>query len=254
MMYALVTGATSGIGLEIAKILASMNYNLILVGRRFDRLEKIKLEIESSYSIKVVNMPFDLSDLSQCYKLIEETKEYNDINVVINSAGFGKVGYVTDISDEFDLGMIDTNIRALHVLTKHFAKRMEKGNIVNIASIAGTVPGPYMTVYGATKAYVINFSLALGYELKKMKKDVHITTVCPGPVDTEFNDVAEAGYKLKSITAKRCAEDIIKAMKKNKRILMVGPIMKILNFISRFMPYSLILPVEYNIQIKKSGD
>ena len=253
-MYALVTGATSGIGLEIAKILATMNYNLILVGRRIDRLQKLKAEVEDNNGIKAIAMQCDLSDTEQVYKLIKETDMYEDIDVVINSAGFGKMGYVIDASDESDLGMISTNITALHILTKHFVKKMKKGNIVNIASIAGTVPGPYMSVYGATKAYVLNFSLAFGYELKRLKKDIHITTACPGPVETEFNDVAGASYKLKSITAKKCAECIIKAMKKKKRVIMVSPTVKLLHFLSKISPYGMILPVEYNLQIKKVRD
>ncbi len=252
-MYALVTGATSGIGLEIARILATMNYNLILVGRRIDRLEKLKTEVENS-GVKAVAMQCDLSDIEQVYKLIKDTDIYEDIEVVINAAGFGKMGYVIDASDDSDLGMINTNITALHILTKHFAKKMKRGNIVNVASIAGTVPGPYMSVYGATKAYVLNFSLAFGYELKKLKKDIYITAVCPGPVETEFNDVAGASYKLKSITAKKCAECIIKAMKKKKRVIMVSPTVKILHFLSKISPYRVILPVEYNLQIKKVGD
>lgn len=253
-MFALVTGATSGIGLEIAKILASMKYNLIIVGRRVDRLEKLAKEIKQEYSIEVVSYKCDLSKISECRNLIEFTNEYKDISIVINSAGFGKVGYANYVDEMDDIDMINTNIISLHLLTKHFSKIMDKGNIVNISSIAGIAPVPYMATYGATKAYVFSYGMAVNYEMKKLNKKVYITTACPGPVDTEFDDVAGSKFKWKSISAKKCAFDIIKAMKKNKKCTMVGIKTKLAYIGLRCSPFSMSLPIEFRIQTKKTGN
>lgn len=253
-MYALVTGATSGIGQEIARLLAAEKYNLILVGRRTDRLIKLKEELEKENSIKAIDYTCDLSKIDECNQLIEFTKQYKDINVVINSAGFGKVGYITDMSVQEDIDMINTNVVSLHLITKHFAKTMNEGNIVNISSIAGTIPAPYMDTYGATKAYVLSFGLALGYELKKQKKPIYITTICPGPIDTEFHRVAGSKFRMPIVDAKKCAKQIIKAMKKKKRMRVIGVAAEAGYIVSRFMPMSIILFFEYIIQTKKKGD
>lgn len=253
-MFALVTGATSGIGLEIAKILAKEKYNLIIIGRRTERLEKIEKEIADEYNVKVISKTCDLSKVEECKELIKFTKDYKDISVVINAAGFGKVGYAKDADENDDIDMIETNVTSLHLITKHFSTVMNKGNIVNISSIAGTSPIPYMATYGATKAYVLSYGLAVNYEMKRLKKDVHITTACPGPVATEFDDVAGSKFKWKSITAKKCASDIVKAMKKKKKLVMIGFKTKMAYIGLRLVPYIVSLPIEFKVQTQKTGD
>ncbi|MBE5936276.1 MAG: SDR family NAD(P)-dependent oxidoreductase [Lachnospiraceae bacterium] len=252
-MYALVTGATSGIGYELAKILAQNNYNLILVGRREDRLKDIEKELSDKHNIKVVGYKCDLADLTQIKSLIEFVKSYEDISVVINSAGYGKMGYLHEINENDDVDMITTNIISLHLINKHFSNTMKKGHIVNIASIAGTAPTPYMSQYGATKAYVYSFSRAINYEMKKLKKDVHVMVACPGPVDTEFHDRANSSFKLKSISASKCAQIIYKAMKKKKSKVMVSFPIKCAYVALKLAPSCITLPVEYKMQTKKNG-
>lgn len=252
-MYAVVTGATSGIGLEYARLLAMDHYDLILVGRRKDRLDKLKEEFERLYHIKVVGYKCDLSDLDSVQDFIEYLKNYRDIFIVVNCAGYGKMGYVEEIADKDQLGMINTNITSLHLITKYFATVMKKGHIVNISSIAGTAPTPYMTQYGATKAYVLSLSLALNYEMKKQKKDVTVLAACPGPVDTEFGDIADASFKFRSISAKKCAKIIYRAMKKKKSKVMVTWVVKLSYIGLKILPDCITLPVEYHLQKKKTS-
>lgn len=250
-MFALITGASSGIGWEFAKLLARRNYNLIIVARRVHRLEKLKYEIEKRYPVQIIIKQCDLTDTKSCYKLYEEIKSY-PVEVLINNAGFGKVGKFENISLEDELNMIQTNITALHILTKLFVQDKEKGYILNVASAAGFQPGPMMAAYGATKAYALNLSLAVNYELKKSNKDIHITTLCPGPVETEFNKVADADFNLNSITAKRCAAEALKGLFQKRDTVIPGMDMKVLRIGSKLAPTKLILPIEYHIQTKKT--
>lgn len=249
-MYALITGATSGIGKEIAKILASVGYDLVLVGRRKKRLEYMKNYFHKKYGTDVVCFNYDLSFSDNCMKLFLDCKDY-DIDFVVNSAGFGKVGFVTDTKLSDDIDMINTNIVSVHMLTKLFAKRMKRGNIMNIASIAAFYPGPYMSEYGATKAYVLNLGRAMNYELKRQKKDVRITTVCPGPVSTEFNKVANADFAMGSMPAKECAKIAVKATFEGKSVIVPGLKTKILSKLSKLAPDIICLPIEYHIQTAK---
>ena len=130
---------------------------------------------------------------------------------------------------------------------------MTKGTIVNVSSIAGIAPTPYMSQYGATKAYVYSLSRSLDYEMRKLKKDVKVLAACPGPVDTEFHDRANSTFKLKSISASKCAEIIYKAVKKRKSAVMVGMQTKWAYLGLRIAPTSLALPIEYRIQSKKKS-
>lgn len=250
-MYALITGASSGIGKELAKLLAKRKYNLIIVARRVDRLEKLKRELEKKYKIKVVVKESDLSKPNNCYSLYEEMKIY-PVEVLINNAGFGKIGKFQDIPLDAELEMIQTNITALHILTKLFVQEKEKGYILNVASMAGFQPGPMMAAYGATKAYVLNFSLSVNYELRKFHKKIYITALCPGPVDTEFNKVANADFNLSSISPRQCAIEGLEGLFKKKDRVVPGNSMKLLRIASKLAPTKLILPIEYSIQTKKN--
>lgn len=249
-MYALITGSSSGIGKELAVLLAQKNYNLILVARRKERLERLKKALTNRYKIDVITAPCDLSSRETCIELHNKFKDY-PISLVVNGAGFGKVGNVKDIPIHYELDMIDTNITALHILTKLFASSMKQGYILNIASIAAFQPGPYLAAYSATKSYVANFSVALNYELKRQKKPVHISALCPGPVNTEFNKVAGTDFTLPSISAKKCAKAALKGLFRKKNIIIPSFTIKASYLGSKLSPMSILLPIEYKIQTAK---
>ena len=194
-MYALVTGASSGIGLNCAKILASKGYDLIITARSTDKLNKLKEEIEKEYSKNVVVLPLDISKRENIEELFNKTKDY-EIEVVINNAGLGKVGMFYEVTDAEDYNMIDINVTAMHMILKHYAEVLNSGYILTVASVASFCPGPKMATYYATKNYIRSYAEALRYELKKMKKDVSITILAPGPVDTNFNDTANVTFAV----------------------------------------------------------
>lgn len=249
-MYALVTGASSGIGKAISRELAEIGYDLILVARRKDRLVELKKELQEDYACHCRCMEYDLSEAKNCEQLFEDCKQF-PIRVVINNAGFGKTGDYASIELSEEMSMIQTNINAVHILTKLFATNMNKGIILNVASIAAFYPVPMMAAYGATKSYVLSYSRAVNYELKKAKKNVRISVLCPGPVDTEFNQVAGADFSLKSMTPEQCAKIAIKGMRKGKELIVPGATTKIMSVLSHVSPSSIALPVEYSIQKKK---
>lgn len=247
--FALITGASSGIGREIARLLAQKGFNLILAARREHRLMDLQEELTSKYHHVVCIEPMDLSIESNCFLLFHKYKAY-PITVVINNAGFGKVGRFLEVPLERELSMIKTNITAVHILTKLFARHMDHGSILNVASMAGFQPGPIFSAYSATKAYLINLSLAVNYELKH-EKDVHIATLCPGPVRTEFNKTAGSHMALKSISAKTCARIALNGLFNNKDLIIPGFSMKFLYLGSKLSPYCFLLFLEHWIQTKK---
>lgn len=249
-MYAIITGASSGIGKEIAYELAKRKINVVIVARRAENLQQIKQDIESKYQVTVVPKVLDLSDLDQCRKLHEETKEYNP-EIMINNAGFGRVGFFDAIPVEEELAMIDLNIKSLHLLTKLYVQSMEKGIILNVSSMAAFLPTPFMASYAATKAYVIQFSEAINCELKKQKRDLRVLTLCPGPVETEFSKVAESKMAVKGMSANKCARIAVKGMINKKRVIIPGFMMKMARFFVRFVPTKLVLNLSYRIQTRK---
>ena len=162
-MRALITGASSGIGRDIAKELSQKGYDLILVARNLEKLNEVKEKLETN--IETVSM--DISNPENCKQLYEK---YKDIDILVNNAGFGDCGYFDKTNLEKELQMINTNIVAYHVLTKLYLKDMKaknSGKILNVASIAGFMPGPLMATYYSTKAYVVRLSEAIREELKK---------------------------------------------------------------------------------------
>lgn len=250
-MYALVTGASSGIGREIVKLLAEKKYNLIITARRAERLEELKKLITAKYGVEVIVKAMDLSVPENAEELHNECLNY-DVKVVVNNAGFGKIGGFDKIPLNEEITMINTNITALHILTKLFSVSMEKGYILNVASMAAFLPGPKMAAYAATKAYVLSLSRAVNYELKKNKKDVFISTLCPGPVNTEFNDVANAHFNIKALDAKTCAKIAVKGLFNKKPVIIPGFIMKVTHFLAKILPVKFILPFEYKVQDNKT--
>lgn len=249
-MYAIITGASSGIGREMAILLAQKNYSLILVARRKDRLEQLKEQLQKQYAIEVKVAVYDLSNRQSCLDFCQKYRNY-PVEILINNAGFGKIGYVTDTPLEEQLSIIDTNIIAVHILSKEFAKRMKKGYILNVASIAAFQPSPFLSTYGATKSYVAKFSMALGYEFKKQRKHISVTTLCPGPVSTEFDLVAGTDFSLSAITAKECAIEGLNGMFKKKRLVL--PKTAKLAYIGvKFLPLNIVIPIVHKIQKGKT--
>jgi uncharacterized protein len=249
-MYALVTGATSGIGKEIALLLAQKQINLILAARRVPELQALKTQWENEYKIQVQILPTDLSDRAQVQKLHAFCVPF-DPEIVVNNAGFGIVDLFLDIPLENEIAMIETNIVALHTLTKLFARSMTKGKILNVASMAGFLPTPRMASYAATKAYVYHFSEAVNYELKKTKPSLKVLSLCPGPVETEFAEVAGVKMGLKGISAKKCAKDAVNGLMKGRHLTIPDGRMRLTKFFLRFLPTTWVLPISYNLQSKK---
>ena len=249
-MKALITGASSGIGADMARVLVDEGYEVILVARRKSRLEKLQKELGENAKIIVK----DISSTYNCMELYKEVKK-EDIDILINNAGFGMCGYFTDSNLDKELDMIDLNIKSLHTLTKLFLKdfvKKDQGYILNVGSSAGFMPGPLMATYYSTKNYVVSFSSAIYEELKKMGSNVSISCLCPGPVDTEFNKVARVKFGVKSIDSYSVAKYAIKCMFNEKLIIVPTFKMKCALFFSRFVPRKLLLKMTYKIQEKKT--
>ena len=249
-MKALITGASSGIGRDMARVLSKKGYDLILVARNEDKLNELKKELDTD--VQIISM--DLGESDNCKKLYEKVKEDN-IDILINNAGFGLIGSFrkTDIDKELD--MIDLNIKAVHILTKLFLNdfiKRDSGYILNVSSSASFQPGPLMATYYSTKAYVTHLTLALYEELRKLNSNVKISCLCPGPVDTNFNNVANCEFKIKSLSSEYVAKYAIDKMFKNKLMIIPGLNIKLAYFFGRFVSTKLKLKITYNIQYRKT--
>ena len=196
----------------------------------------------------------DLIDRDGCRKLHDDIKkEYGTIDILVNNAGFGTCGYFTETNLEKELGMIDTNIVALHILTKLFLQDMiekDSGRILNVASIAGFMPGPLMATYYSTKAYVVRLTQSIRHELYKMKSNVKICALCPGPVDTNFNKVADVKFSLKEADSKTVARYAVKKLLKNRTLIFPGGVW-LGRFFAKIMPDQLLAFFCYYAQKKK---
>lgn len=248
-MIALVTGASSGIGKEICKYLDSLGYSIIMASRNKEKLEELRESLKNKSKIVVI----DLNDMSSLKNLYVVSKNH-DIDILVNCAGFGMFGEFTETDLNQELNMIDVNIKALHVLTKLFLKDMKKKNkgyILNVSSSASFYPGPLMSTYYSTKAYVTSLTKAINFELKKNKSNIKVSCLCPGPVDTNFNNVAGVKFSVKPLSSDYVAKYAIDKMFKGKTVIIPGFKMKLVKFLSRFAPDKLILNITYNIQKKK---
>ena len=248
-MKALITGASSGLGADMARVLVNEGYDVILVARRKTRLEKLAKELGDKAEVIVM----DVSSTFNCMQLYNKVKKEN-IDVLINNAGFGLFGEFASANIDKELDMIDLNIKGVHTLTKLFLKDFKKkdsGYILNVASSAGFMPGPLMSTYYASKSYVLNLTEAIYEELKREGSNVSISVLCPGPVDTEFNKVAGVSFGVKSLTSEDVSKYAIKKMFKNKMIIIPSIKMKVAVFLTRFVPRKLLLKIVYNLQTKK---
>ena len=246
-MKALITGASSGIGRDIAKELSQKGYDLILVARNLEKLNEVKEKLETN--VETVSM--DISNPENCKQLHEK---YKDIDILVNNAGFGDCGYFDKTNLEKELQMINTNIVAYHVLTKLYLKDMKdknSGKILNVASIAGFMPGPLMATYYSTKAYVVRLSEAIREELKKENSKVQISILCPGPVDTNFNKVADVQFALKGLSSEYVAKYTTDKLFKGKFYIVPGWKIKLAKFGAKIAPNALVAKICYNMQKRK---
>ena len=249
-MKALITGASSGIGKDMAKYLASKNIDLILVARRKDKLEELKKELKVETKI----ICLDLGIEKNCYKLYEECKDDN-IDILINNAGFGLFGEFFETDLDIELNMIDVNIKAPHILTKLFLQdfiKKDKGYILNVCSSAGFMAGPKLNTYYATKNYLTKLTMAINEELRQRKSNVVISALCPGPTNTEFNKVAKGTFSIKEASSNYVARYGIDQLFKKKMIILPTLSMKLGNFLLRLTPYRLQLIIAYHIQSRKT--
>ena len=252
MKLACITGASSGIGKEFAYLLSDLEYDLILVGRNTDALHEIAVNV----AVRCKCITCDLSDEKSCVKLGRKLRQY-PLDIMINNAGFGELGEFTETKLKNDINMINVNIKAVHILTKAvlpgFIQR-DRGYIMNVASSAGLLPGgPYMSTYYATKAYVTSLTTAIHGELRDLKSNVHISMLCPGPVDTNFNNVANVKFALSGIPADYCAYYALCKMFTGKLTIIPTFTMKAGVFGSRFLPRQ-VLAFMTGLQQKKKTD
>lgn len=245
-MKALITGASSGIGREIARYLDKLDIEVILVARRKERLIELQKELKNA---KIEEL--DISIEENCYKIFNK---YSNIDILINNAGFGMFGEYVNTDLESELKMINTNINAVHILTKLYLKefvKKDKGYILNTASTAAFYSGPLMSTYYATKGYVLKLTEAISEELKKSKKNVYVGCLCPGPVNTEFNDVAKVKFGVKALESDYVAKYAIDKMFKNKKIIIPGLSNKLLVTFGKLIPRKTMVKLVYKIQKKK---
>lgn len=249
-MKALVTGASSGIGYDIAVELSNKGYDIIAVARNKEKLDKLKNECKTS----VIAIPMDLSQQENVFKLYEKVKN-EEIDILVNDAGFGVYGKFTETDMNKELNLIEVNIKALHILTKLFLKDMVKrdnGRILNVSSISGMMPsGPMMSTYYASKAYVVSLTRGIHTELKKIKSKVKISVLCPGPVNTDFNNVANVKFQIKPLSSKYVAEYTVKKMFKNKLEIVPGFSIKYIRFFSKIIPSRILSNISYKMQMRK---
>lgn len=246
-MKALITGASSGIGKDLAINLSNMGYDVILVARKKKRLEEVSKLCNTKTEIYVT----DLSVEENCKKLFSDHK---DIDILVNNAGFGLFGEFKDTDLDKELNMIDLNIKAVHILTKLYLNEMirkDSGKILNVTSTAAFLPGPLMNTYYSTKSYVFKLTTALFEELRRIKSNVKVSVLCPGPVNTNFNNVAGVSFNMKSLSSKYVAEYTIKKMFKNKLVIIPGFKNKLGVIGCKFLPLKWLLKIDYNLQRKK---
>ena len=244
-MKALITGASSGLGRDFAKILSDKGYDLVLVARDEQRLKELQNELNTN--TKIITM--DLSNTENCKKLYAENP---DIDLLINNAGFGDCGNFTNTSLDKEISMINTNIVAYHILTKLYLidmKKINKGHILNVASIAGFMPGPLMSTYYATKSYVVRLSEGIREELNKEKSNVKISILCPGPVKTNFLSVANVKFSIRQADSYKVAKYAINHL--NRFYIVPGIDIKFAKLGAKIFPSSLVAKVTYMIQKKK---
>ena len=243
-MKAVITGASSGIGKEMALYLSEQEIDLVLVSREQSKLEEVQKQLKGNCQI----ICMDLSIAENC---IELYKQVDNIDILINNAGFGLFGEFNETDLMTELNMINTNVCAVHTLTKLFLEDMCKRNsgyILNVSSIAGFMPGPHMATYHATKAYVLKLTQSIYEELRKRNSNVKISALCPGPIKTPFLDKANVEFKTKLMTSRYVARYAIDNMFKGKYMILPGGNNKMIRFLSKIVPDKIVGKIVYNME------
>lgn len=252
-MKVLVTGASSGIGRDLAIEFAKRKYDLVLVARNVEKLEELKQKLINEYKVNAEYLSVDLSKRENCIDLHSKVK---DIDILVNNAGLGDFGEFTETELTKDFSIIDTNITSVHVLTKLYLKDMKEknsGRILNVASIAGFMPGPLMATYYASKNYVVRLSEAIREELNKSNSNVKISILCPGPVKTNFNNVANVKFELASLSSEYVAKYTVEKLLKDKFYILPGKMIKIGRFFASIAPARIVAKFCYKMQRRKEG-
>lgn len=247
-MIAVVTGASSGIGREIARALSSKGYEIVLVGRNEEELRKTSALLEGPSQIRKM----DLTKIEERESLIEE---FASVDILVNNAGFGIFGEFLENDEESAEKLVETNVIALEHLTRAFLRKMvaeDKGKILNIASIAGFLPGPLMASYYASKAYVVRLSEAIREELRARKSKATISILCPGPVDTSFSERAGVRFALKGMTPGKVASYAVPRFLKGRFYLFPDWRTRAIRPFLHLLPSSLLAKIAMRIQRKKS--
>lgn len=255
--YAVVTGATSGIGLEFARLLAGDGIHIVLVARKKAELSQVAKELADAFAVDVHTLALDLSDLEQTKQIPAYVTQHNlHVSYLINNAGFGDYGHFVHTAWQKEQDMITLNVMSLTYLSKVFAEKFvhaSYGHIVNVASTAAFRPGPLMAVYYATKSYVLHFSEAIATELRS--SGVRVTALCPGPTASKFQEAAAMtdsklvqGKKLP--TAASVARYGYKAMKRGKVVAIHGTSNKIGTYAVRFLPRRTVRALVHRAQSK----
>ncbi len=249
-MKVLITGASSGMGREMAKILADQYDQMVLVARDQNRLALLQQEIMTSHpAVNVTTVSLDLSNPEYCQQL---HTMHPDVDLLINNAGFGDSGVFAERPLEKDLSMINTNVVALHVLTKLYLADMQarnSGHILNIGSIAGFMPGPLMATYYATKNYVVRLSEAIREELRRAKSKVKISVLCPGPVDTNFAKTADVKFNFHGVDSTKVARYAIQHL--NQFYIVPTFTVRLARFAIGLLPTTWVARIVYNLQAKR---
>lgn len=255
---AVITGASAGIGEDLAHVLAERGYDLLLVARRAEKLEAVADEVESAHGVTAHVFPCDLSDDASADLVQGEVSRLElEVGFLANNAGFGQYGPYLEQDAEHEMDMLHLNMVALTRLTRLLLPGMverREGRILNVASTAAFFPGPLMTVYFATKAYVLSYSLGLAEELRDT--GVTVTCLCPGPTETEFTDVAsmddsrlfDMSLVMKSRTV---AEAGVEAAEKGEKIRTPGIMNKVNAVSARLTPRPLMAKIVKRFQAPK---
>lgn len=248
--FAVITGASAGIGAEFARQLAEQGFALLLVARRAGRLRQLADQLATPCEIFVA----DLARPEECRRLLEALAGRR-VDLFVNNAGFGLCGNFKQTPAERELEMVDLNVRAVQILTKAMVKKMRRqggGAMLNVGSCAGLLPaGPYMATYYATKAYVVSLTQAVAAELCAEHSPVYLGCLCPGPVDTEFNEVANVRFALPGISAAFCVRCALEGIRRRKTVIVPGRAVAVGMVLGRFLPRKALIALTGRQQQRK---
>ena len=259
-MYALVTGASAGIGMEIAKYLSILGYDLILTARSEDKLQDLRKTILKRFPDRtVLVIPADLSKREECFRLYKEACERageENIEFVANNAGKGVYGLFLETDLDAELELIDLNVASVHILSKLFLRDMVRrghGTLMNVGSCAGFMSGPTFSSYYASKNYVVRLTEAIHEELRRAKSPVKVSCLCPGPTDTAFNKNSGVAVSGKQIKSAQVAREGVDGALKGKMIVIPGKKMPAVVRASSLMGEHLSTRLNYRLQVKRAG-